>query len=182
MTRDGESIQDTPEILHLHSTNDKKMDLVNSQKITSYDREAERSLSKWKNRESIPIVRYDWTLQWTIDKISGGYSPWPIGWEIILGRHRASIPNLIIPCRLSIDSMSWSHSKQSNSSTVDIVGARSQNNLIVWAANIQLRKLIPIRTCSRFDDDLWAVVVIWLWAQLINCMTGRLKLTMPVLS
>ena len=51
VTPDGESIQDTPEILHLHGTNDKKMDPVNSQKITSYDRKAERSLSKRKNRK-----------------------------------------------------------------------------------------------------------------------------------
>lgn len=65
MTPDGESIQDTPEILHLHCTNDTKMDPVNSQKITSYDREAERSLLKRKNREE--YTYYEVRLNSSVD-------------------------------------------------------------------------------------------------------------------
>ena len=44
--------------------------------------------------------------------------------------------------------------------TADIVDVRSLELPYSIGNQNTLRILIPIRTCSRFDDDLWAVVVI----------------------
>ena len=77
--------------LHLHCTNDKMMDPVNSQKISSCDHEAERSLSNRKNCKSIfPMTHRlrDYSQQ-TLRKYT----------------------NKVIPCRFSIDSMSRSDSR-----------------------------------------------------------------------
>lgn len=60
VTSDGESIQDTPEILHLRDTNDKTINPVNCLKITSYDCEAlwswEITIKKKEPRDFIPVI------------------------------------------------------------------------------------------------------------------------------
>lgn len=48
MTPDGESIQDNPKILHLYSTNNEKIDPMNSWKMTSYNILVKRLLLKKK--------------------------------------------------------------------------------------------------------------------------------------